>query len=365
MFRNCRDAKQMWSTARKVLGMEREKGPTAVVNEKGEITSNPQELADEFNKFFINKVKDLRESAKKKAKESLEDPMRYLREMLDKKGVPEVSQLVKITKRDLRLIMKSVKPGKSCGDDTIDGYSLKLAYPLIEDSLLHLVNLSIQARIFADKWKPLTIFPHHKKESRLLLKNYQPVCNLVEVGKIVERVVAKQMLQHMDRNNLLDPNLHGGLGDLSPATAHIQIQEHLLEAVANRMLSGILMIDQTAAYDLLDHQLIKDKMRAYNLGDSFIEWIDSYLSGRKQRTRVQARASNQAPVGDCGAPQGSILAGLLHIVSSNDCPSANKEGTSVLFVDDQTDLITARKTLREQHRGRLIPPADGSRRIGW
>ena len=67
------------------------------------------------------------------------------------------------------------------------------------------------------------------------------------------------MLAHMDKNNLLDPNLHGGLGDLSPATAHIQLQEYLLEAVANRRLTGILMIDQTAAYDLLDHNLIKEK----------------------------------------------------------------------------------------------------------
>ena len=103
-----------------------------------------------------------------------------------------MTHLMKISKQELRLIMKTVKSGKSYGDDTIDGYSLKLAYPLIEDSLLHLINLSLETRVFADKWKPLTIFPHHKKESRLLLKNYRPVCNLVEVGKIVERVVASR-----------------------------------------------------------------------------------------------------------------------------------------------------------------------------
>ena len=125
----------------------------------------------------------------------------------------------------------------------------------------------------------------------------------------MERVVASQMLSHLNKNDLLHPNLHGGQGDLSPATAHIQLQEQLLEAVSNRKLAGVLMIDQTAAYDLLDHGLLLDKMRAYRLGDTFVEWMRSYLSGRTQRTKVQARVSKLAPTEICGAPQGSVMAG--------------------------------------------------------
>ena len=63
---------------------------------------------------------------------------------------PEVTQLKKVDKRSLRKIMKHVKPGRSSGADQIDGYSLKLAYPIIEDSPLHLVNLSIGECTFAD-----------------------------------------------------------------------------------------------------------------------------------------------------------------------------------------------------------------------
>ena len=78
--------------------------------------------------------------------------------------------------------MKLVKSGRSSGEDFIDGYSLKLAYPLIEDSILHLVNLSLGEGEFAEMWKPLTVTPHPKKGSRALLKSYLPVCNLVEIG---------------------------------------------------------------------------------------------------------------------------------------------------------------------------------------
>ena len=101
------------------------------------------------------------------------------------------------------------------------------------------------------------------------------------------------------------------------------------------------MIDQSAAYDLLDHRLLLAKLSMYNFGDSFTQWMGSYLAGRQETTKVQAWKSKPIPLGDCGAPQGSILAGLLHIISSNDCPAANDVGDSVLFVDDQTDIVVA------------------------
>ena len=218
-----------------------------------------------------------------------------------------------------------------------------------------MVNLSLVSGEFAEPWKPLTVAPHHKKGSRALLKNFRPVCYLVELGKIVERAVAIQMLDHLEGQELLHPNLHGGLGDLSPATAHVQLQEQLIEAVSNRELAAVLMIDKTAAYDLLDHGVILAKMGAYNLGESFLKWMTSYLEGRTQRTRVQAQTSTIAEVESCGAPQGSILAGLLHIVSRNDCPAANTVGTSLLFVYDQTDMVAARCVDRLEERAQEQP----------
>ena len=44
---------------------------------------------------------------------------------------------------------------------------------------------------------------------------------------------------------------------------------------------------------------------------------------------------------DSGAPQGSILAGLFHIINSNDMPACHEEGESVVYVDDGTDSVHA------------------------
>ena len=44
--------------------------------------------------------------------------------------------------------------------------------------------------------------------------------------------------------------------------------------------------------------------------------------------------------GDFGACQGSVLAGLFHIINSNDFPACHQEAESVLYVDDDSDHVS-------------------------
>ena len=50
--------------------------------------------------------------------------------------------------------------------------------------------------------------------------------------------------------------------------------------------------------------------------------------------------SSLVDLGDHAAPQGSVLGGLLFIINENDLPICREEGDSVLFVDDDTDVVS-------------------------
>ena len=79
-----------------------------------------------------------------------------------------------------RLIMKRMKGKRVHGVDWIDAYSPKIAGPLLEDSLIHLINLSIKQSSFATIWKPQLIHPCHKKKAKDVIENYRPVSHLVQ-----------------------------------------------------------------------------------------------------------------------------------------------------------------------------------------
>ena len=68
----------------------------------------------------------------------------------------------------------------------------------------------------------------------------------------------------------------------------------------------------------------------------------SYLGGRTQQVQVESKVSEPLEGGDHAVPQGSVLGGLLHVINSNDLPACHQEGSSVVYVDDDSDTVSAR-----------------------
>ena len=173
-------SKGAWQTARNILGMNKNLAPTALKDDEEGMITNPLKIATKLNSFFINKVKVLR--AQTNTPPRINPETRLEQWLSERETPPPPFKIQEITKKTLRKLIKKMKGGKSCGVDNIDSFSLKVAAPIIEDALLHLINLSIRTKCFARLWKHQLIFPNHKKEDKLLAKNYRPVSHLVEIG---------------------------------------------------------------------------------------------------------------------------------------------------------------------------------------
>ena len=331
-------SKQAWQTAKNILGMSQNLAPTALKDEDEGLVTNPTKMATILNSFFLQKVRLLREKTNKPPKI---DPEVRLQNWLESRmEQPPIFRIKEIDKKTLRILIRKMKGGRSSGVDNIDSFSLKIAAPLLEDALLHLINLSIRTKIFSQHWKHQLIFPNYKKQDRFQAKNYRPVSHLVEVGLLVEKAVSLQVLEHFLSHGLFHENHHGGLAHHSTASALIQLHDMFLEAAENKKLSAALLLDQSAAYDLLDHSILLRKLKIYNFEDETVEWFHSYLSGRSQSVQVEAGQSSKEELWDHAAPQGSVLGGLLFIINENDFPACRDEGDSVLFVDDDSDVVS-------------------------
>ena len=331
-------SKGAWQTARNILGMNKNLAPTALKDDEEGMITNPLKIATKLNSFFINKVKVLR--AQTNTPPRINPETRLEQWLSERETPPPPFKIQEITKKTLRKLIKKMKGGKSCGVDNIDSFSLKVAAPIIEDALLHLINLSIRTKCFARLWKHQLIFPNHKKEDKLLAKNYRPVSHLVEIGQLVEQAVSHQLVDHFLSNNLFHSNHHGGLASHSTASALIQLHDMFTEAAEKKKLTAALLLDQSAAYDLLDHTILLKKLALYNFSEDSIQWFKSYLSGRSQSVQVEAQQSTVEELGDHAAPQGSVLGGILFLINENDFPACRDEGDSVLFVDDDTDVVS-------------------------
>ena len=92
-----------------------------------------------------------------------------------------------------------------------------------------------------------------------------------------------------------------------------------VNAYDNGELSGVCLLDMSAAFDIVDHSLLLKKMDLYGFDQESLEWIQSYLSGRSQCVSINGSLSKLLPV-SIGVPQGSILGPIFYTIFTNELP---------------------------------------------
>ena len=174
---------------------------------KSESTPLPEEpsseiaLANTFNTFFLDKIKTIRDGL---ASAPLPYPPHLASARPTFSGVP-LSEFDKVSEADVEKVLKE-SPNASCSLDPTPTWMLKKCIAVFLPILTLLINLSLASGEFCAEFKKAHVIPLLKKFDldRNILKNYRPVSNLPFLSKLIERIVCRQLIAHLIRNNLYE-----------------------------------------------------------------------------------------------------------------------------------------------------------------
>ena len=156
------------------------------------------------------------------------------------------------------------------------------------------------------------------------------------LSKVLEKVVAEQLMSHLETNGLLSNTQHGFQKHLSTETALLKVTNEIYKNIDDKKVSLLILCDLSKAFDSVNHEVLLQKCSKLAI-DPF--WFQDYLKDRIQSVRIGNEISDIAKV-DYGVPQGSILGPILFLIYVNDMSQYVNADVLVQYADDAQFLLS-------------------------
>jgi hypothetical protein len=115
------------------------------------------------------------------------------------------------------------------------------------------------------------------------MSNYRPISLLPTFSKILEKVIYKWLLSHLNKYNILVEEQFGFRENSSTALAPYNLLDNIYMALNNKCIVGGIFCDLRKASDCVSHDILLSKMEFYGIKGIAQKLMRSYLRGRYQR----------------------------------------------------------------------------------
>jgi hypothetical protein len=263
-----------------------------------------KELCDRMADFFSDKIRLIHEGLEKLQNDTLTlDPDPPFGESGSK-----LKDFSLVTEEEITKIIKGAAP-KSCCLDPAPTQLIRECMDVLVPLITRIVAQSFEDGYVPKAFKLAAVTPLLKKPdlNPETLKNFRPISNLPFLSKILEKVVAKQLLHHKEVNNLREKLQSAYRKHHSTETALLRINHDLLISMDKKQCVLMVMLDLSAAFDTVHHKTLLDRLsNRYGISGVAHAWIQSYLTDRRQFVIVKGVRSEEHTK-DCDVPQGSTL----------------------------------------------------------
>ena len=245
---------------------------------------------------------------------------------------------IKVSEEGVNKLLSNLNPHKAMGPDGLHPKILKQLANSISPILQLIFQKSIDSGTVPSDWKKANVSPIFKKGMRYEAANYRPVSLTCICSKLMEHIVTKHLLTHLEKHNILYDLQHGFRTKRSTETQLMAFTQDALKNLGHGKQTDVIIMDFAKAFDKVSHWRLAIKLKNYGITGPVHKWIENFLHNRSQRVVCNGEASEWAPVLS-GVPQGSVIGPLLFLIYINDLPDEVK-ATVRLFADDTMMYMT-------------------------
>ena len=245
---------------------------------------------------------------------------------------------IDITTAGIQKQLEKLKTRKAPGPDGITPIVLKQLAHVIAPILTEIYRKSYSTGEVPRDWRRANVVPIYKKGDRSDPSNYRPISLTCIASKLMEHVLASNIMSHAETHDLLYHLQHGFRKQRSCELQLTGLVSDLTNNMHHGKQTDILVMDFSKAFDKVGHGRLLHKLDHYGVKGKTNRWIRNFLQHRTQQVVLEGQTSEEVEV-DSGVPQGSVLGPSMFLFYVNDL-SDSLSSSVRLFADDTIIYLT-------------------------
>ena len=317
--------KKWWKDIKSLIGLG--KKDDSPLQQLADETCNGDmaKLSEEINSFFKSVSNDLSPITEENAflKQECDVPSDYL-----------------VTVSDMEQRLAKVNRNKAGGPDNLPAWIFHDFSQVLAGPMASIANAAIRQGVHPSIWKLSNTVPVPKViPPKSIQSDLRPIALTPIASKVLEYFPCMWMNNHIKDN--VDSNQFGGIKGSSPTLALIKIVDYLAKSTDRQgYYARMLLCDFSKAFDLVDHNIVLEKLLSMDVPRFLVKWAASFLHNRKQQVKIGEHISTPVSL-NAGCPQGTLFGPLAFISHINDLQTPAPTIT-VKFVDDTEALHSSK-----------------------